>query len=149
MTQTTSKDPMAGMDESKSSIIKFGKIGDWFKGTLTDNTREIENTLSANHEMQRIFEFKAIGGSLHGITDKVPNATADDAVAGAFYSLFAKGFLKDQLKNAKIGQIIGLRFAEEKNATKPGFNNTKIIKVYFGAMDPSYQGEGSDMLPPD
>ena len=143
---SATKDPFDGMNEAKSTIMKFGKVGDWFKGTLTDNTREIENTLSGKGDMQRIFEFKGIGGSLHGITNKVVNETPDEITPGTFYSFFAKSFMKDQLKAAKIGQIIGLRFTEEKKATKPGFNNTKIIKVYFGEMDPEYKGEDSTMI---
>ncbi len=135
--------PFEGMNEAKRPQVKFGKPGDWFKGVLVDNTREIPNRLSAKQEMQLVAEFKMIGGSYHGILNKIVDAEPTEVVPGEFMSYFAKGIVKDQLKKAKIGQIIGLSFSEEKPATQPGFNNTKIIKVYLGDMDPTYQGEMS------
>lgn len=133
--------PFEGMEEAKRPQIKFGKVGDWFKGTIVDNTREIENKLSAKHEMQLICEFKIKGGSFHDIVDKIPATEPTLLNAGEFYSLFAKGPVKAQLERAKIGQVVGLRFAEERPNAQPGLNATKIIKVYLGEMDPEYQGE--------
>lgn len=139
-------DPFAGMNEAKRPQIKMGKVGDWFLGTLTDNTREIENQLSAKHEMQTICEFKIHGGSFHDIVNKVASEEATVLKAGEFMSFFAKGMVRDQLKKAPIGTKIGVRFAEIKPSTKPGFNDTKIIKVFLGEMDPEYQGEqGKDV----
>ncbi len=134
-------DPFAGMEEAKRPQVKFGTVGDWFKGTLVDNSRQIENKLSAKHEMQTIYEFKAHGGSFHDIVDKVVQPDATEIIPGEFYSYFGKGAVQAQMKNAKIGQVIGLRFAEQRKATQPGFNDTKIIKVFLGDMDPNYQGE--------
>lgn len=140
------QDPFAGMEEAKRPQIKMGKVGDWFRGTLTDNSKEIENKLSAKHEMQTICEFKIQGGSFHDIVNKVPTDEIITLQPGDFYSYFAKGIVRDQLRKAKIGQIIGVRFAEEKKATTPGFNDTKIIKVFLGEMDPEYQGETGPSL---
>ena len=136
-------DPFAGMNEAKRPQIKFGKVGDWFRGVLTDNTRELENKLSAKHEMQTVCEFKIQGGSFHDIVDKVPQEQAIELKAGDFYSFFTKGMVRDQLRKAKIGQVIGVRFAETRPATQPGFNDTKIIRVFLGEMDPEYAGEQS------
>jgi hypothetical protein len=122
--------------------IKFGKIGDYFKGTLTDNTRQIVNNLSPKKEMQTIFEFKAHAGSFHDIVKKQIAATPTAIEKGEFWSyITSKPAIIQQMKNAKIGQVVGLRFAEIKKATQPGFDDTKIIKVFLGAMDPEYQGE--------
>lgn len=143
---STEKDPFEGMDEAKRPQIKFGKVSDWFKGTVVDNTRQMPNKLSAKQEMQTIYEFKAHGGSFHDIVNKVVQEDATEIVANEFYSFFAKGAVQAQLKNAKIGQIVGLRFAEQRPATTPGFNDTKIIKVFLGEMDPNYQGEQSGDL---
>ena len=143
MDNINEQDPFAGMEEAKRPQIKMGKVGDWFRGTLTDNTKEIENKLSAKHEMQTICEFKIHGGSFHDIVNKVPVADATALTPGDYYSYFAKGIVRDQLRKAKIGQIIGVRFAEQKAATTPGFNDTKIIKVFLGEQDPEYGGETS------
>ena len=134
-------DQFNGMEEVRLNQIKFGKVGDWIRGTLTDNTREIENKLSGKHEMQTIYEFKILGGSFHNIVDKVPQPEATIPVVGDYYSYFAKGVTRNQLRKAKLGQIVGLRFDEDRPSNQPGFNNTKIIKVYLGEMDPDYQGE--------
>lgn len=139
-------DEFEGMEEQKIvyKTLAWGKVGDWFKGTLTDNTRQIVNNLSAKKEMQTIFEFKAIGGSFHDIVKKVVNTEATECVKGEFWSIItSKPAMLQQLKNAKLGQIIGLRFAEVKESKTPGFDDAKIIKVYVGDMDPEYQGEGS------
>lgn len=137
------EDPFDGMNEAKRPQVKFGKVGDWFKGTIVDNTREIPNKLSSKNEMQLICEFKMNGGSFHNIEEKVVAAEPTEILKGEFYSLFAKGMVKAQLERAKIGQVIGLRFAEERPPSQPGFNPTKIIKVFLGEMDPEYQGESA------
>lgn len=140
------EDPFAGMSEAKRPQVKFGKVGDWFKGTLTDNTRQVENQLSAKHEMQTVFEFKMHGGSFHDIVESAPGrfdpvAEATEIEKDSFLTYFGKGAVQSQMRNVKIGQIVGMRFAEEKPSSKPGMNPTKIIKVMIGEMDPTYQGE--------
>jgi hypothetical protein len=137
------EDPMAGMTEATRPTIKFGKPGDWVRATVVDNTRQVENTLSAKHEMQTVYEFKIQGGQFHNIVDKVAAADPTPLEKGSFWAYFAKGVVHSQLKNAKIGQIIGLKFIEEKPSTRPGFNPTKVIKVFLGEVDPEYQGESA------
>lgn len=126
----------------KYNNIKFGKEGDWFKGTLTDNTRQMRNELSERGEMQTIFEFKAAGGSFHDIIDREVAAEPTTIKAGEFWSyITGKPAILNQLKSAQIGQVVGFRFAEQRPSKKKGFNPTKIIKVFIGDMDPEYQGE--------
>ena len=143
----TEVDPLEGMQEQKAvyKTLAWGKVGDWFKGTLTDNTRQIVNNLSPKKEMQTIFEFKALGGSFHDIVNKVVNKEATECVKGDFWSLItSKPAMLAQLKNAKLGQVIGFRFSELKESKTPGFDSAKIIKVFLGEMDPEYQGEGAN-----
>lgn len=135
---------MDGMNEAKVEYnnLKFGKIGDWFKGTLTDNSRQIPNVLSQRKEMQTIFQFKAKGGSFHNIVKKQVEAEPTLINKDAFWSFItSKPGILSQLKQAQIGQVIGLKFSELKESKQPGFDDTKIIKVYLGEMDPEYQGE--------
>lgn len=125
--------------------LAWGKVGDWFKGTLTDNTRQIVNNLSQKKEMQTIFEFKAHGGAFHDIVKKQVSEQATEVAKGDFWSMItSKPAMLSQLKNAKLGQVIGLRFAEVKESKTPGYDDAKIIKVYLGEMDPEYQGEGAN-----
>lgn len=124
--------------------IKFGKVGDFVKGTLTGNTKQMKNNLSAKGEMQTVFEIKVQAGSLHLIHDKVVDAEPTVLTPGEFWSyITGKPVMLDMLKSIKIGQIIGLRMTELRKAKNPGFNDTKIIKVYPGSMDDTYQGESS------
>lgn len=141
------KDPFEGMQEIKPEYktLAWGKVGDWFKGTLTDNTRQIVNNLSPKKEMQTIFEFKAHGGSFHNIVKKVVDADPTEVKKGEFWSMItSKPAMLQQLKNVKIGQVVGLRFSELKESKTPGFDAAKIITVMVGAMDPEYQGESAN-----
>ncbi len=141
-----SNDPFAGMEEVKVEYknIKFGKAGDWVKGTLTDNTRQIPNNLSPKKEMQTIFEFMIHGGSFHDIVKRQVQAEATLPQKGEFWSYITdKPAILQQMKDAKIGQVVGLRLAEIKPATVPGHDDTKLIKVMLGGMDPEYQGQSA------
>ncbi len=141
---TQEQDPMAGMEEQKVVYknIKFGKVGDWFRGTLVDSSRQMPNNLSAKKEMQTIYEMKAIGGSFHNIVEKVVDANPTVPVAGEFWSFIeGKPAITQQLKNVVPGTIIGFRFSELKKSKTPGYSDAKIIKVYIGGIDPTYQGE--------
>ena len=127
--------------------IKFGKIGDFVKGTLTGNTKQLVNNLSPKKEMQTVFEIKVQAGSLHLIHKKQIDATPTVLVPGEFWSyITSKPVMLDMLKNIKIGQIVGLRLTEIKPAKQPGFDDTKIVKVFPGSMDDTYQGESSGDL---
>lgn len=142
------KDPMWS-DENEAKVeynnLKFGKPGDWFKGTLTENTRQMKNNLSAKGEMQTVFEFQAHGGSFHNIVDNVVQEEATAVEKGEFWSyITGKPALLNQLKGAKLGQIIGLRFKEIKPSKTKGMNPAKIIQVYLGGMDPDYQGQSAN-----
>jgi hypothetical protein len=128
-------------NEVKTSAIKFGKIGDWFKGTLVGNDRQVPNKLSAEKEMQTIYEFKIHGGEFHNIVNNVPVADTTVLKEGDFWSYFAKPAIQAQMRNAKLGQIVGMRFVEERPNSTAGLNATKVIKVYLGGMDPNYHGE--------
>lgn len=132
------------MQEAKVEYnnLKFGKVGDWFKGVLTANSRQIRNQLSKEHEMQTIFEFKALGGSFHDIVKRQVAATPTIPTPGEFWSyITSKPSLLKTLGQAKLGQQIGLRFASSKPSQTPGQDDAKIISVMLGDMDPNYQGE--------
>lgn len=124
------------------NTIRFNKVGDWFRGTLTDNSRTMVNNLSEKKELQTIFEFQAAGGSLHFLDDaKQVIETPVVPEKGEFWSLItSKPALLGQLKKAQIGSIVGLKFSEIKPSKQKGYNPSKIISVYIGGIDPEYQG---------
>lgn len=128
----------------RSNWIKWGKVGDWFKGTLTDK-RQVKSTLPGKeNEMVTIYEFLAHGGSFHPINED--KTIAEEAVVisdGEFWTIGGKVGIDNQMRNVKIGQIVGLRYADTKPAKTKGFNPLKIIKVFAGAMNENYSGETS------
>ena len=137
---------MEGMQkvEVQYNNLKFGKVGDWFRGTLTDNTRQMKNNLSQKGEMQTVYEFKAKGGSFHDIKDKKVDEAPTVIVEGDFWSyITGKPALVNQLKKAQLGQIVGFTFSNVQKAKQAGWDDAKIIDVYIGDMDPEYQGEQS------
>lgn len=131
--------------KAEYKTLAWGKPGDYFKGVLTDNGSKEVKSKYPPFEMQKIFEFKAIGGAFHNIVNKVVDVEPTECIAGDFWSVIPKAAMLAQLKKAKIGQIVGLRFTEEKKSKTEGYNDAKIVNVFLGEMDPTYQGEsGAD-----
>lgn len=138
-------DPLAGLNEAKTSWIKWGKPGDWVRGTLT-NVREIQNNFPGKEgEKVKIYEFMAAGGSFHhfqkvaGVTQVEETATILEP--GSLWNIGGKAGIDSQMRNVKIGQVFGMRYSEDKPNKNPSFSPTKVIKVLIGEMDPTYQGE--------
>src|SRR3990167_401427 len=104
-------DQFEGMQEVKPeyNTLAWGKVGDWFKGTLTDNTRGLKSAFPP-FDMQTVYEFKAHGGSFHDIIKKVVQDNATECVKGDFWSLISgKPAIVNALKRAKLGQIVAFR----------------------------------------
>lgn len=142
-------DPFAGMDEVKSQWIKWGKVGDWIRGTLCD-VREMDSQMPDRAgEKVKVYEFIASGGSFHNF-EKVAGETKIDKdptvlEKGQVWTVGGKAGIDSQMRNVKIGQIFGMRFAEEKPNKNKSFSPTKVVKVLVGEMDPEYQGQtGAD-----
>lgn len=142
---------MAGLNEVKSQWIKWGKVGDWIRGTLTD-VREMENqNADRAGEMVKVYEFIASGGSFHFFEKVNGVVTVDEQPTllekGSIWTVGGKAGIDNQMRNVKIGQTFGMRFAEEKpNAKNKSYSPTKVIKVLVGEMDPEYQGQtGADL----
>lgn len=142
---TKEKDGLDGLDEVKSQWIKWGKPGDWIRGTLCD-VREMESQMAEKKgEKVKVYEFIAVGGSFHNFK-KVNGQVIVDAEPtvlnkGEVWTIGGKAGIDSQMRNVKIGQTFGMRFAEEKPNKNQAYNPTKVVKVLVGAMDPEYQGQ--------
>jgi hypothetical protein len=142
-------DPFEGMNEVKSQWIKWGKPGDWIRGTLTD-VREMESQMSDRAgEMVKVYEFMASGGSFHyfekinGVVEVQEEPTLLEG--GAIWTVGGKPGIDSQMRNVKVGQIFGMRFAEEKPNKNKAFSPNKVIKVLIGEMHLNYMGQtGAD-----
>ena len=147
-TTNAAADPMAGLSAAPASWVKWGKPGDWVRGTLAD-VREMESTFADRPgEMVKVYEFVASGGSFHNFKKENGVVNIDEQPTilekGAIWLIGGKTAIDNQMRNVKIGQIFGMRFAEEKpNRKNPSFSPTKVVNVLVGEMDPEYQGQTS------
>ncbi len=126
-----------GFGEVKTSWVKWGKVGDNILGTLID-VREIDSQLPGKEGTKtKMYEIKGDRGSFHELDDKKnPKEPPITVEAGEVYAVGGRMGLDVQMRRIKIGQKVGIFFAEEKPAIKKGFNDLKIIKVSTnGQMD--------------
>lgn len=136
-----SKDMFSEDNEVKSSWIQWGKPGDHIIGTLVARY-EKPNTLSERNEMQTVYEIKVEKGSFHALENKIPVETPTTMNPDEIWNIGGKSGLDAQMRNVKIGQIVGIKFMEELPAKVKGHNNTKQLKVYTeGKMDEAWLKE--------
>ena len=118
-------------NELKSAWVKFSKIGDFISGTLI-SVREMASRLPGKEgEMVKVYEIKAKEGSFHDI-DKKKQIIEPAIIVGAgdIYNVGVGFVIDGQMRNVKVGQIIGIKYTEDKPNKQAGFNDMKIKKVY-------------------
>jgi hypothetical protein len=124
-------------EEIKSKNFKFGAVGDYIKGTLTDVNKTTSK--DAYGKLSHIYSVKADEGSFLGSTknektgkyvqDTEPTTINKDE-AYTFFVSDDKGVLIGAMKDIKIGQKFMIKFTELKPTTKG--NDAKIVKVFAG-----------------
>lgn len=130
MTYKSANELMTEENEVKGKFISWGKPGNNFVGTLIGK-REVENTISGKSEMQTIYEFKMHEGTFNQLDEKKnPIEPAVLITAGEVWSVGGKPSIDAQMRNVKIGMIVGMKFIEEKPSKTKGYNPTKVIKTY-------------------
>jgi hypothetical protein len=129
-------------NEVKSSFVTWGKVGDYFVGTLIGK-RVVPNTLSETPgATQTVYEFKMKEGTFHRLENKIPVEEATPINKGEVYNVGGKVGIDAQMRNIKPATIVGMKFIEEKEAKKKGFNKLKVVKVYTtGELDKEYLDE--------
>lgn len=124
------------------NTLKFGEVGDYIRGTLISNSRTMVNNLSPKKELQTVFEIRASSGEFHNIIKKKVQKEVTVIEEGDVWSYITSNpIMLKGLGEIKIGQIVGLKFAEIKEAKQSGWDNAKIVRIYAGKMDPKYKGE--------
>lgn len=146
---TTKKDMAQPNDELfnednavKSNWVKFGKINDFIKGTLID-VREMTSTMPGKEGQKvKVYELLTHAGSFHDMDEnKNPVEPAIVINEGEYWNVGGKVGIDTQMRNVKLGTIVGMRFADEKPSKTKGFSATKIIRIYVGGQDPNYMGQ--------
>ncbi len=129
-------------EEVVSNWMKFNvPMEDKVKGTLIEK-RTMKSTLpGAEGKVVNVYEMKVEVGSFHVLDDK--KRVVDEPVvlnAGDFLSIGGTAVIDRQMTNIKVGQVVGLKFIEEKASKTKGFTAAKIVKVLtFKNADGSVQ----------
>lgn len=133
-------------NEVKKKVIKFGKVGDSFKGTLLGK-KLVEVRTDKGPVKKYVYEFQAHGGSFHDSSKDNPLIPVEEETAvesGEYCSLWSRGqIFDDDMRRAKPGMIVAYRFTGT-NPAKPGKQAAKIVKIYIGGVDPNYMGENAE-----
>lgn len=108
-------------DKVKSNFFKFKKLNDYIQGTLIDKYEQEDRMPNAKSGLQWIYEIKAVASKQDGVETE-----ENDTII----KVGGKLALDSQLKNVGLGQIIEIRFVEEKKPSKPGLNGAKILQVF-------------------
>lgn len=124
-------------EELKAKNFKFGQVGDYVKGTLTDVQKTV--TKDAYGKLSHVFSVLASEGTFLGSTknEKTGKFKLDEQPTvvnkGDEYTFFIsndKGIVISNMKDIKIGQKFMIKFTESKPTAKG--NDVKIIKVFAG-----------------
>lgn len=129
-------------NEVPSNWIAFTKVGDYFKGTLL--RRELVDNKLNPGKKQWVYEFKMHYGEFHKQDGKNGPVIEPGVVINAdeVWMLGSKESIDKQMRNIKLGQIVGMRLTEISPAQQKGFNDFKNVKVYnSGLMDESFMSE--------
>lgn len=124
------------------SYIQWGKEGDYVSGTITD-VEEVESTLPGKEgEMQKVYDLLIDEGSYHSIEDGVVSEEPIVLQKGDTIKVGAKSGMEKQLKYVKLGQIVGMKYAETIPNNKKGYHAFKLVKVYTtGEMNKTWLEE--------
>jgi hypothetical protein len=121
----------------ESQFMKFNiPLEDKVFGTLISK-RQIKSAIPGKEsELVWIYELHADSGSYHTTDDKkkvIPEPIVINK--GDVISIGGKPGIDNQLRNVKLGQLIGFKFLEEKASKTKGFAAQKVIKVFSPKND--------------
>jgi len=104
----------------QGSWMKWRRVNDCIAGTLIEK-REGK---SPQGDDQMIYEIKLSDD------DVIIDGEKQQVSKGDIMLLGGRPFIDNQLKNVRVGQIIGLKFYEERDSKTKNFSPTKCIQVY-------------------
>ena len=137
-----------GFEKPQAMAWKPGKPGDAIKGIFTGNVKEFEG----QYGKSQIYELVGIEGSWNTL-DADGNLTGivGNVVAGALYGVFSRKTIEDDIKRAKPGQKIIVKYVELRKP-KTGGKPYKVVECLLGGMDEKWlaeQGNSQTVAPAD
>lgn len=109
----TEKDIFSEDNEVKAEFWKLDKIGDNVKGVLVDK-RIVTNTLKQPNCQQTIYTLIKEDGTPICIGGR--GSQDPQTIAG--------------LEQCKMGQLVGVKYVENRKSSTPGMNDAKIVRVF-------------------
>lgn len=139
------KDPLADLQEVPSNWVKWGKVGDFIRGTLV--SKRVSDGYNPGKK-QTVYELKTtIGRFYQTESDETPTEVKE----GEFWQVGSKDWTNDeletsigkQMRNVKLGQIVAFQFTGTTPSATKGFQDAKVIKVLVGGHDSEWMGQTS------
>lgn len=129
-------------NEVPSNWIKWGKVGDFIQGTFMSVEERDGKDYEGRPTRSKVYEFKVMSGHFHEMDPKKnPIEPGIEISAGELYFVGGKKGIDAQMRNAKVGEIIGIKFTEEIQGADKMKAPFKMIKVYNPhQMDPDFLG---------
>lgn len=123
----------AGFEKPKANMWKPGKHGNVIKGVYL-GSKAFEGKYGATES----HEFKGIAGHFNGIdeSEKV-DENPTQIVPGETYIVMDRTTIHDDIKRAKIGQQVIIRYVEDRKP-KSGGKPYKYVEAKLGPMDPEF-----------
>jgi hypothetical protein len=138
MTKTKDSSWDSEENEVKSNWIKFNLSEeqdkancDKIKGTLVARRQVKSNIQGKENELVWVYDLLADEGQFHELDDKKKLIEEPIIInAGEVWSVGGKTGIDAQMRNIKLGQVIGFKFIDEKASKTKGFAPAKNIRVY-------------------
>lgn len=106
-------------------------------GTLIAK-RQVKSTMQGKEgELVNVYEIKATQETAFHVLDEKKKVIEEPIhiAIGDMYSVGGTKVIDNQMRNIKIGQMIGLKFVEEQASKTKGFAPAKIVKVFAPKND--------------
>jgi len=129
-------DDFSEENEVTSNFVAFNvPLEDKIMGTLIAVREQESNLPTKRGKIEKVYDLKADYGSFHKL-DKKKKVIDTPVIVneGEIWSV-SKESLDSAMRNVKLGQKVGFKFMEEKEAKQAGFNPAKIVKVFTPKND--------------
>lgn len=117
-------------NEAQNNFIVWGEIGDYVLGALLSKNQVPSTLPDKQGEMQWVYEIKVREAMYHPLDEKKRTGDPVEVEAGEIISVGGRKTIDSRMARIAIGQIVGLKFAEELEPKTRGYNPTKLIKVF-------------------
>jgi len=131
-------------NEVQSNWMKFNvsvadspEGADKIFGTLVSKRQIKSNMPGKEGEIVNVYEIKASQETTFHVLDEKKKLVEEPIIItpGDVYSVGGTKVIDNQMRNIKIGQMIGLKFIEEQPSKTKGFAPAKIVKVFAPKND--------------